>query len=67
VSLVCPSCKLERRVEGVARLELCPRCLASGREVYLVEGGATARPRRTDLIGLLASARAELARRREGG
>jgi Zn-finger nucleic acid-binding protein len=67
VPLVCPSCNLESHVEGTVRLELCPRCRAEGREVYMAELPAARRRRRTDLIGLLATARGELARRRERG
>jgi Zn-finger nucleic acid-binding protein len=63
--LVCPSCNLERDVEGIGRLDLCPRCRTEGRDVYMIEAPATDRRRRTDLIGLLATARGELARRRQ--
>jgi hypothetical protein len=64
VSLICPTCNFQRGVEGAVRLELCPRCAADGRDVYLVEARRRAVPARHDLIGLLATARGELARAR---
>ncbi len=58
---VCPSCGLRRNVERVIRLELCPRCQAEGKDVYLIDdAGPVAGRRRHDLIGLLATARGEL-------
>ena len=64
---VCPSCKFVSDVEPTVRLELCPKCQAEGREVYLIDAPRPKRARRTDLIGLLATARGELARRRGVG
>jgi hypothetical protein len=56
--LTCPECGLRQNAEAPLRLTVCRRCHDQGREVYLYSGRQ--RPRR-DLIGLLSTARAQLA------
>ena len=60
--IVCTRCGFSRSEEAGVRLRLCPRCQARGEEVYLERKRAR---RRYDLIGLLATARAELRRSSE--